>query len=116
MSRTTIKAALHDIEKAVDRLTEAVKKAGSIDHEPVWTALRSGLSYTGPSGKLTIDPKTNHVIQNVVLAELQDQNFNILESYADQPPADTALVCDLVADPTLSTFYFENGLEAAGIK
>lgn len=27
MSRTTIKAALHDIEKAVDRLTEAVKKA-----------------------------------------------------------------------------------------
>lgn len=27
MSRTTIKGALRDIEKAIDRLTEAVKKA-----------------------------------------------------------------------------------------
>lgn len=95
---------------------EGVKKAGSLDYDAVWNALRSGLSYEGPSGKLTIDPKTNHVTQNVVLAELQNQEFNILETYADQPPADTALVCDLVANPTLSTFYFENGLAAAGIK
>ena len=51
-----------------------------------------------------------------VLAELKDQAFNILEVYEDQPPTDTLLVCDLVADPNQSVFKFENGLEAAGIK
>ena len=50
------------------------------------------------------------------LAELKDQAFQILEVYEDQPPTDTLLVCDLVADPNQAVFKFENGLEAAGIK
>ena len=79
-------------------------------------ALRSGTSYDGPSGTVTIEPKTNHALQNVYLAELKDQSFNILETYEAQPPTDTLLVCDLVADPDQSTFKFEDGLEAAGIK
>ena len=41
--------------------------------------------------------------------------INILESYDKQPPSDTLLVCDLVTDPSQSTFKFENGLKAAGI-
>ena len=32
-------------------------------------ALRSPISFDGPSGKLTIDPKTNHLVQNIYLAE-----------------------------------------------
>ncbi|MEL7471217.1 MAG: transporter substrate-binding protein [Pseudomonadota bacterium] len=95
---------------------EAVKAAGTADRMPVIEALRSGLSYAGPSGPVTIEPKTNHALQNVYLAELKDQSFNILETYESQPPTDTLLVCDLVADPNQSTFKFENGLEAAGIK
>ena len=83
---------------------------------PVIEALRTGISYDGPSGRVTIEPKTNHALQNVYLAELKDQAFNILEVYEDQPPTDTLLVCDLVADPNQSVFKFENGLEAAGIK
>ena len=94
---------------------EAVKLADSIEHAEVSAALKSGLTYNGPSGPITIDPQTNHAIQNVVLGELQDQEFNIVASYEAEPPADTQLVCDLNADPTLSTFYFENGLAAAGI-
>jgi len=39
-----------------------------------------------------------------------------VESYTEQPPTDTLLVCDLQKNPTMSKFYFENGLAAAGIK
>jgi branched-chain amino acid transport system substrate-binding protein len=53
---------------------------------------------------------------NVYIGELQDQKWNIVETFDNQPPADTALVCDLVENPNQSAFLFENGLEAAGIK
>lgn len=95
---------------------EAVKMAGTAEREAVIEALRTGISYQGPSGAVTIDPQTNHATQNVYIAEVKDQEFQILESYADQPPADTQLVCDLVAEPNQNTFKFENGLEAAGIE
>jgi urea transport system substrate-binding protein len=95
---------------------EAVKAAGTTDREPVIEALRSGLSYEGPSGTVTIDAQTNHCSMNVYIAELQDQTWNIVESFENQPPADTQMVCDLVANPDQATFMFENGLEAAGIK
>ena len=82
---------------------------------PVIEALQSGIGVDGPSGRVEIEPKTNHALQNVYLAELKDQSFNIIETYKNQPPADTLLVCDLVADPNQSVFKFENGLKAAGI-
>ncbi len=94
---------------------EAVKAAGTVDREPVIEALRSGLSYDGPSGTVSIDSQTNHCSMNVYIGELQDQEWNIVESYEAQPPADTALVCDLNENPNQSAFLFENGLAAAGI-
>jgi len=95
---------------------EAVKAAGTADREPVIEALRSGLSYDGPSGTVNIDAQTNHCSMNVYIGELKDQEWNIVESFDNQPPADTQLVCDLNANPNQSAFLFENGLEAAGIK
>ncbi len=95
---------------------EGVKKAGSTDLAAVIEALDTPVSYNGPSGKLEVEPKTHHAVQNVYLAELQGQKYNILETYEQQQPADTLLVCDLVKEPNQSKFYFENGLEAAGIK
>ena len=94
---------------------EGVKAAGTVERMPVIEALRSGIGYNGPSGRVEIEPKTNHALQNVYLAELKDQSFNIVETYENQPPTDTLLVCDLVADPNQSSFKFENGLKAAGI-
>jgi branched-chain amino acid transport system substrate-binding protein len=94
---------------------EAVKLAGTPDRDPVIEALRSGLTYNGPSGAVAIDAQTNHCNMNVYIGDLKDQKWNIVESYEAQPPADTQLVCDLVADPNQSTFLFENGLAAAGI-
>tara|TARA_R110002072_G_scaffold194858_2_gene352231 strand:+ start:2273 stop:3490 length:1218 start_codon:yes stop_codon:yes gene_type:complete len=95
---------------------EGVKVAGTADREPVIEALRTGLSYNGPSGTVTIDAQTNHCSMNVYIGELANQEWNIVDSYENQPPADTQLVCDLVANPNQSAFLFENGLEAAGIK
>ena len=95
---------------------EGVKKAGTLDRMAVIEALETPLSVMGPSGKVEVEPKTHHALQNVYLAELKDQKYNIIETYEQQPPADTLLVCDLQEDPNQSTFYFENGLEAAGIK
>lgn len=94
----------------------AVQKAGSVVREDVIKALRSPISFDGPSGVVTIEPKTNHMIQNIYIAEVKDQKLNILESFPAQPPSDTLLVCDLDKNPDQATFYFENGLEAAGIK
>lgn len=94
----------------------AVTAAGTPDREPVIEALRSGLSYDGPSGTVNIDAQTNHCSMNVYIGELQDQEWNITNSYDNQPPADTQLVCDLNANPNQSTFLFENGLAAAGIE
>ncbi len=95
---------------------EGVKKAGTIEREAVIEALDSPVSINGPSGRLTIEPKTHHVVQNVYIAELKDQKFNIVKSYMQQPPTDTLLVCDLQKNPNQAKFYFENGLAAAGIK
>ena len=95
---------------------EAVKKAGTLDRMKVIEALETPVSFEGPSGKITIEPKTHRAVQNVYLAELQDQKYNIVKTYLQQPPQDTLLVCDLEKNPNQATFYFENGLEAAGIK
>jgi branched-chain amino acid transport system substrate-binding protein len=95
---------------------EGVRKAGTTERAAVIDALRSPVSFDGPSGTVTIEPKTNHAVQNIYLAEVRNQKLEIIESFPAQPPTDTLLVCDLDANPNQSTFYFENGLEAAGIK
>jgi branched-chain amino acid transport system substrate-binding protein len=95
---------------------EGVRKAGTTERAAVIDALRSPVSFDGPSGTVTIEPKTNHAVQNIYLAEVRNQKLEIIDSFPAQPPTDTLLVCDLDANPDQSTFYFENGLEAAGIK
>ncbi|MEJ2121798.1 MAG: transporter substrate-binding protein [Alphaproteobacteria bacterium] len=102
--------------EAVYLWAEGVKKAGSLDRMKVIEALEAPVSYEGPSGKVAIEPRTHHALQNVYLAELKDQKYKILETHKQQPPSDTLLVCDLIKNPNQSKFYFENGLKAAGIK
>jgi branched-chain amino acid transport system substrate-binding protein len=82
----------------------AVTKAGTNDRMKVIQALE-GLSITGPAGKTTIDPKTHHAVLDVYVAEAQDKKFKVLESFPQQPPADTAAVCDLVKNPAENKQY-----------
>jgi branched-chain amino acid transport system substrate-binding protein len=83
----------------------AVKKAGTVDRMKVIEALESGMSFEFPAGKVTIDPKTHHVTRDVHLADLQNRKFIILETYKQQPPADTQAVCDLQKNPNANTQY-----------
>ena len=78
---------------------EGVKKAGSIDRMKVTEALEGGVSFDGPSGKVTLDHATHHATRNAYLATVKDKLWQITGSFPDQKPMDTASVCDLVKNP-----------------
>ncbi|MCW5745280.1 MAG: transporter substrate-binding protein [Alphaproteobacteria bacterium] len=84
---------------------DAVKKANSIDRMKVIGALEAGASYSGPAGKTTIDAKTHHTVLDVYIGEAKDKKFNVLESFSQQAPADTAAVCDLKKNPNDNKQY-----------
>lgn len=76
-----------------------VKKAQSVDRMKVIEALESGATIDAPSGKVTIDAATHHCILDVHIAEVKDKKLNVLEDFSQQPPADTAAVCNLKKNP-----------------
>jgi branched-chain amino acid transport system substrate-binding protein len=78
---------------------EGVTRAGTTDRMKVIEALEQGLSHAGPGGTVTLDPKTHHAFLDVHVAEAKNRAFNVLETFPQQPPADTQSVCDLVANP-----------------
>ena len=79
---------------------EGVKKAGSIEQSKVIAALETGITIEGPSGKVTMDPKTHHTIRNAYLAQPKDRKWEIMATFPDQYPADTGGACDLIKTPT----------------
>ena len=83
----------------------AAKKAGTVDRMKVIEALESGMSFTGPGGKTTLDPATHHAVLDVYLAEAADKHFKVLESFSQQKPLDTAAVCDLKKNPADNQQY-----------
>jgi len=84
---------------------EAVKKAGSVDRMKVIEALETGISIDAPSGKVTIDPPTHHCVLDVHIAEVSNKKLNVLEDFAQQKPADTAAVCNLIKNPNDNQQY-----------
>jgi urea transport system substrate-binding protein len=83
----------------------AVKKANSVDRMKVIEALEANHTFSGPAGKTAIDPKTHHCSLDVYIAEAQNRAFKVLQSYLQQPPADTAAVCDLKKNPNDNQQY-----------
>ncbi len=84
---------------------EAVRKAGSLDREKMLTALESGISIDGPTGKVTLDPKTHHAALDIQLMEVKNQKLNIIKTVKQRPPADTARYCDLIKNPKSNKQY-----------
>lgn len=84
---------------------EGVRKAGSLDREAVTAALETGISITGPAGKITVDPKTHHAVLDVHLMELQDQKMKVIKTLPQRQPIDTQAVCDLKANPDSNKQY-----------
>jgi len=75
---------------------KAVTQAGTTDCMKVIEALETGLSFDGPSGKVTIDPQTHHVKVDARMAETENQTFKILKQWDQQASTDTQAVCNLI--------------------
>lgn len=78
---------------------EGVRRAKTTDRMKVIEALESGVSHDGPAGRTVLDPKTHHATLDVHLAQVADRGFKVLQTFPQQPPSDTASVCDLAANP-----------------
>jgi urea transport system substrate-binding protein len=87
---------------------EGVKRAGSTDRLQVIKALEGGISFDGPAGKSTIDAQTHHNTLDVYLGEARDRAFHVVQSFSQQPPSDTAAVCNLKANPNDNQQYVVN--------
>lgn len=80
---------------------EAVEKAGTTDREAVIEALQSGISFDSPSGKVTMEPGSHHMTQDISIAETNDEHgFSVISTKANVPPSYENEVCDLVSNPT----------------
>ncbi len=84
---------------------EGVKKAGSLEHAKVASAMASGVSIDGPSGRVSMDGQTHHVTLDVHVMEIRRQRLNVLQSFAQRPPRETQAVCNLVKSPSSSTQF-----------
>lgn len=78
---------------------EAVRQAGTTDRMSVIEALEAGVAFDGPSGKVTVVKQTHHVNCDARLATVNDRQFEITNTWEQQPSSDTAAVCDLIANP-----------------
>lgn len=86
---------------------EAVKKAGDAAPDAVIDALATGeVSFDGAGGLYSVDGKTNHTTMDIHIVKGDaNQSFEVIKSFAQQPPKDTQLVCDLHANPNDTTQY-----------
>ena len=91
-----------------------VEKAGSTERDKVVAALESGVSFEGPSGQVTIDGPTHHVVQNTHFARTnENRGFTVLGRQEAVPPAFERSVCDLQKNPRLSRQFTPTAAPAA---
>ena len=79
-----------------------VRKAGSLERLEVFKALETGISYDGPAGRVVMDPATHHAVRTTHLARARNRAWEILQTFANQRPADTEGQCDLLQNPALN--------------
>lgn len=84
----------------------AVEKAGSTDRDKVLEAIATGeVSYDGPGGTVTIDPQTHHTIRDIVIAQVENGTFNVIETLPAQKPTFEQSVCNLTTNPNDNQQY-----------
>ena len=95
-----------DVWNAAWLWAESVKRAGSTDPGKVIAALESGISLDAPNGKITLDPKSHHLKQNIFIAKGNEhRDFDIIETYDGVAPAFEEKVCDLIAHPATAAHF-----------
>lgn len=93
----------------------AVEKAETTDQTAVREALESGeIEFDAPEGRVQVDPKTHHLIRNILLAKVDDNHdLEILEVYEDRDPDWLESVgCNLPSKPQQEQYTpREEGIE-----
>lgn len=84
---------------AVHHWANAVRAAGTTERMAVIEALESGIVFDGPGGPSVIDKATHHCATDVHIGRVKNHSFEILQTFPNQAPSDTAAVCDLIANP-----------------
>jgi urea transport system substrate-binding protein len=84
---------------------EAVRKAGTVEHDALVKTLETGLKIEGPAGTVAIDPKTHHAALDIHLMVVKDQKLTIIDTAKQRPPTDTAQYCDLIKNPNDNKQY-----------
>ncbi|GAN76069.1 urea ABC transporter substrate-binding protein [Acidisphaera rubrifaciens] len=82
-----------------------VEKAGSVDRMKTIEGLETGVTFAGPSGETKIDHATHHVIRNAYLAKAVNGKWDVIGTYPNQAPADTAAVCNLIKYPKTDKMF-----------
>jgi urea transport system substrate-binding protein len=81
---------------------QAVNQAKSLDRAKVDEALQSDMSIDSPSGKVTLDGGSHHVVQGISIAVTDGKGFKVITTKQDVPPAYEQDVCDLKSNPSLN--------------
>jgi len=97
MAAATWYAAMH--------WANGVKAAKTTDRMAVIKALEAGSVVNGPGGKSTLDAATHHCRMDVHLGQVKGGAFDVIQSFPQQPPSDTAAVCDLIKRPNENRQY-----------
>ena len=78
----------------------AAEKAGSTDKDKVTEALESEVTFDAPSGIVKVDGKSHHMIQNISIAETnENKGFDVIDTQESVPPSYEQEVCDLIKNP-----------------
>jgi urea transport system substrate-binding protein len=91
---------------AVNLWAMAVEKAGTTENDKVIAALESGLTFEGPNGLVTLQPKSHHLKQNIYIVQgNRDHGFDVIKTYESVAPSFEDEKCDLIANPATAEAF-----------
>ena len=99
-----------DVWNAVHIWAAAVEKAGTTDADAVIEALESGLSFDGPNGKVTMQPGSHHLKQNIYIVRgNREHGFDVIQKLEAVAPSFEDEKCDLIANPDTAEHFTPEG-------
>lgn len=95
-----------NVWNAVHLWAAAVSRAGSADATRTIAALESGISFDGPGGKVSLEPGSHHVRENIYIVRAnQKRGFDVVETHTAVPPVYENATCDLIHHPATATQF-----------
>lgn len=107
---TPIVAGAVDVWNAVHLWAAAANKAGSTEPDAVIKALESGLSFDAPNGKVTLEPGSHHLRQDIYIARGDNSHgFKIVQTFPNSEPTYENAKCNLIENPGLAEHFTPEG-------